>query len=137
MSHVGVFCSALSPAGPKNPFSIHTKLLAPLPISGRSSEERSPLMPPGSAPCCADKHIPYRNIVSSLYKRMASSQNLQQAASWCASWSDQPVALCNQQQLEGTEKLLPFKPCSRTHQYVVTIHKPSSCSPHNPFLDAF
>ena len=74
-------CSTLSPAGPKDSFSLHTKLLAPMPALGRSSEEYSPLTPSESAPCCADKLVPYRNTVSGLYKRMASFQNLKQAAS--------------------------------------------------------
>lgn len=76
-------CSALSPAGPKDLFTLQRKLLAPMLSLGRSSEECFPLMPSESAPCCADKPVPYRNTISSFRERMASFQNLKQAASRC------------------------------------------------------
>lgn len=74
-------CSALSPAGPKDLFSLHVKLFTPVPALGGSSEQCSPSVPSESAPCCAVKHVPYRNTVSSLYKEMASFQNFKQAVS--------------------------------------------------------
>lgn len=73
-------CSELSTAGSKDLFSLHTKLLAPVPALGRSSEECSLLM--------LDTEI----TVSSLYKTMVSFQN-QSKLLHDASWTNQPVAL--------------------------------------------
>lgn len=86
-------CSALSPAGPKDLLSLHTKLLAPMPTLRRSSEESSPLMPPKRA---LPVVLTNTYLTEILYLAFIKGQHLSKILSKLlqdASWSNQPVAL--------------------------------------------